>query len=66
MAKRGTCDFIDKAMNAEDSGAAGLLVYASDDSAPIYMGTSQEHDATEIGIPAAFIDLADGSKILAR
>lgn len=29
MAKRGTCDFIDKAMNAEDSGAAGLLVYLS-------------------------------------
>ena len=34
------------------SGAVGVLVFAVEEGAPIFMGTTPEHDTTEIGMPA--------------
>jgi len=66
IVKRGGCNFIEKVMNAEDSGALGVVVYGNDDGPPIFMGTDQENDTTEIGIPSAFVEQKEGLRIVAR
>ena len=54
LIKRGTCNFSDKAQNARDAGAVGVILYMADASAPLsFTG------ASSVGIPVTMISQAD-------
>jgi minor extracellular serine protease Vpr len=58
LIKRGTCNFSDKAQNAWDAGAVGVILYMADASPPLsFTG------ASSVGIPVAMISLADGQSL---
>ncbi|MER2998253.1 T9SS-dependent M36 family metallopeptidase [Pontibacter populi] len=60
---RGDCSFISKALNAQASGATGVIVINNVDGDPMSMGG----DETGAGvlIPAIMISKADGEKLVA-
>ena len=57
---RGTCNFSEKILNAQNAGAVGVLVY-SDDREPTAMGG----DGTGITIPGVMITKTDGLNVAA-
>ena len=62
--KRGTLAFSEKIMNAENAGAAGVIIWNANDTDDIFsfgMGTST--DDYYPSIPAALITLSDGQKM---
>ncbi len=59
IADRGTCAFTVKAKNAQDAGAAGLVVANNADTAPITMGGE---DST-VTIPGVMVAKADGATL---
>lgn len=58
---RGACDFVTKAKNAQNAGAAAVLVVNNAAGSPISMGGT---DAT-ITIPAMMVSMDDGAKLKA-
>ena len=59
LIERGTCAFTDKAQNAWDAGAAGVILYMSDATPLLSPG-----GLSSIGIPVVMISLADGQSLL--
>ncbi len=59
LISRGSCAFVDKVQNAQDAGAAGVVVY-NNAGDPIVMGGSGTFD-----IPAVMVSTADGEAIKA-
>ncbi|USD36931.1 S8 family serine peptidase [Ferrimonas sp. SCSIO 43195] len=57
---RGACAFADKATNAADAGATGMVVYNNRAGQPITMSMDSGT------IPSVMIDQADGAKVLAE
>src|SRR5690554_6735306 len=57
---RGTCDFVDKAMNAQNAGATAVIVINNAATAPIDMGGTNNN----ITIPAIMISQADGATLV--
>ena len=60
---RGTCSFIEKALNAQASGATAVIVVNNADGEPISMGGDESGAA--VLIPAIMISKADGDKLKA-
>ncbi|WP_306641141.1 T9SS-dependent M36 family metallopeptidase [Sanyastnella coralliicola] len=58
---RGSCNFTQKVLNAQNAGAIGVVVVQNTGDAPFSMGGA---DAT-ITIPAVMVSLADGNAIKA-
>jgi len=59
---RGNCTFIAKVLNAQNAGAAGVIVVNDQAGAPFAMGG----DGTGLTIPAVMISLSDGTAIKAQ
>ena len=60
LVKRGNCTFLDKAANAQASGAIGMVVYNNVPGEPVAMGAT---GGEIIVMPAIMISLADGSTL---
>ncbi|GAB3532292.1 hypothetical protein GCM10027443_15860 [Pontibacter brevis] len=60
---RGACTFIEKALNAQASGATAVIVVNNIDGDPISMGGDET--GTAVLIPAIMISKADGDKLKA-
>ncbi|MBJ6117999.1 T9SS-dependent M36 family metallopeptidase [Pontibacter sp. BT310] len=60
---RGDCSFISKALNAQASGATGVIVINNIDGDPLSMGGDETGAA--VLIPAIMISKADGEKLVA-
>lgn len=58
LVDRGECTFVEKALNAQTSGATAVIVVNNIDGAPIAMGGGASGDL--ITIPAIMISKADG------
>lgn len=56
LADRGTCNFTDKALNAQTAGAAGIIVANNVDGSPITMGGTSKR----VKIPGVMVSKADG------
>jgi subtilisin family serine protease len=56
LAQRGTCLFSEKHLNAQEAGAAAIVVYNNVEGPPIVMGG----DPTGIEIPGVMVSLEDG------
>lgn len=63
LVDRGACTFIEKALNAQASGATGVIVVNNIDGDPISMGGGESGNL--IVIPAIMINKADGDKLKA-
>jgi hypothetical protein len=63
IARRGTCSFKTKALQAQKAGAIACIVYVVDGSAP-FNGANDANITEDITIPCVMINLADGSKIV--
>lgn len=59
LIERGTCNFSDKILNAQNAGATGVVVYNNAPGAPIIMGG----ESTGITIPAEMITLNAGTTL---
>lgn len=59
LVSRGTCTFLEKARNAANAGAIGVLVYQNRTDFPIVLGG----DVNTITIPVLMISQADGLKL---
>jgi uncharacterized protein (TIGR03437 family) len=58
LIQRGTCNFVAKVDNAFDAGAAGVILYMADATAPIAPGGLDPN-----GIPVVMISLSDGQNL---
>ncbi|AKD03880.1 T9SS-dependent M36 family metallopeptidase [Pontibacter korlensis] len=63
LVDRGECSFIEKALNAQASGATAVIVVNNVDGDPISMGGDET--GTAVLIPAIMISKADGEKLKA-
>jgi len=59
LIKRGTCNFSDKAQNARDAGAVGMILYMADTSPRV-----SPSGLSSVGIPVTMISLADGQSLV--
>jgi hypothetical protein len=60
VVQRGTCPFTQKVYNAQQAGAAAVIVFNNAPGAPITMGGADER----ITIPSVMVSLADGQAIV--
>ena len=59
--KRGTLSFVEKIQNAENAGAAGVIIWNNNDTDDIFsFGMGSSDDTYYPAIPAALITLSDG------
>jgi len=58
LIQRGSCTFATKAQNAQDAGAAGVILYMADGSA-----TVTPSGLTSVSIPVVMISLANGQSL---
>jgi uncharacterized protein (TIGR03437 family) len=58
LIQRGTCNFVTKVDNAVDAGAAGVILYMADSTAPIAPGGLDPN-----GVPVVMISLSDGQNL---
>jgi extracellular elastinolytic metalloproteinase len=63
LVNRGDCSFISKALNAQASGATGVIVINNIDGPPLSMGGDETGNL--VLIPAIMISKADGDKLKA-
>ncbi len=63
---RGKCSFDAKTLNAQQNGAAGVIVVNNIPGSPASMGSSTPPPATPITIPALMLSLEDGIQIKSR
>ncbi|MGN6577190.1 MAG: M36 family metallopeptidase, partial [Nocardioides sp.] len=59
IADRGSCNFTDKALNAQNAGAVGIIVANNSPGAPIVMGGSNR----KVTIPGVMVSQRDGGTI---
>lgn len=57
---RGTCTFLEKARNAANAGAIGVIVYNNRSDPPIILGG----DPNTLAIPVLMVSAANGQKLL--
>ena len=59
--KRGNLSFVEKIQNAENAGAAGVIIWNNNDTDDIFsFGMGSSDDNYQPAIPAALITMADG------
>jgi len=56
LIQRGTCNFSDKIINAQNAGAVGVIIYQSSGQGAIFSGL----EAQDTGIPSVMIGNTDG------
>lgn len=62
VAVRGTCNFSEKALNAQNAGATALLIINNQGTAPASLGSGT--GATSVTIPVVMITQAQGASLL--
>ena len=65
LIKRGDCDFVVKARNAQAAGASAALIYDRV-SGPILTMIAGDNDASDIDIPSIIITQEKGFALAAR
>ena len=65
LIKRGDCDFVVKARNAQAAGASAALIYDRV-SGPILTMIAGDNDASDIGIPSIIITKEKGTALATR
>ncbi|MCX7552422.1 hypothetical protein OS175_00905 [Marinicella sp. S1101] len=60
LIQRGSCNFTQKVLNAQDAGAIAVVVYQNSNEAPFTMGGTAEN----INIPALMIAKNDGDRFI--
>lgn len=61
LARRGTCPFVDKALNAQNAGATGLIIINNEPGLLVMGGTTQN-----VNIPVVMITEAQGNALIAE
>eukprot|EP00049_Salpingoeca_infusionum_P002429 m.56746 g.56746 ORF g.56746 m.56746 type:complete len:191 (-) comp11576_c0_seq2:492-1064(-) len=63
LIKRGQCDFVEKAVFAEEAGAVVALIYDNHPSRREYLSMIAEGSSLVVNIPSLFMAGRDGAKI---
>ena len=65
LVERGNVAFVEKAMNAQNAGAAAVIIYNNQDEGPVGMAGDSGTISKQITIPVVSISQTDGAQLAA-